>query len=409
MLAAVSVVVLLAIVAAALVFFQADDDAAPVGAPAASTGPDGVDEREAEARDQLDALATAWHRHDRQAFVDVGAEPGWGARTWSALTALDVDRFALRYVGADVPRAGSGVDSTAVVDATWRLPGWDEPVSSQLLVDFVDDGIATMRPLLGAPVPLWAVGAVRSVDVGGGATVLLLPGTSPHVRGSVTRQVELARARVEDLLPGTLDRAHPLLVVTPARSAQFAAVLGSPNGWDAIAAVATTVDGSATETVPDLVVLNPTVYGRLGPMGAQVVLAHEATHIATGAAASGAPAWVVEGFADLVALRGLGVPLRTAAGRTLATVRRDGPPRHLPGYAEFRTEAHGLGRAYEQAWLACRMLEQQYGLAATVRFAREVTDGRSLQLALRDELGTDLETVTADWRAELSRLSRVVD
>lgn len=409
MLATVSVAVLLAIVAVALVFFEADDDAAPAGTPAASTGPAGVDEREAEAREQLDALATAWRRHDRQAFVAVGADPDWGARTWTALTALDVDRFALRYVGADVPRAGSTVDSTAVVDATWRLPGWDEPVSSQLLVDFVDDGVATMRPLTGAPVPLWAVGAVRSVGVGGGATVLLLPGTSSHLSGSVTRQVDRARARVEDLLPGTLDRTHPLLVVTPARSAQFAAVLGSPHGWDAIAAVATTVDGSATDTVPDLVVLNPAVFGRLGPTGAQVVLAHEATHIATGAAASGAPAWVVEGFADLVALRGLGVPLRTAASRTLAAVRRDGPPRHLPGYAEFRTEAHGLGRAYEQAWLACRMLEQRYGLAATVRFAREVTDGRPLRLALRDELGTDLETVTADWQAELTRLSRVVD
>ena len=99
-------------------------------------------------------------------------------------------------------------------------------------------------------------------------------------------------------------------------------------------------------------------------------------------------------------------PLRVAAGQALTAVRRSGPPRTLPGTADFAVGAHGLGRAYEQAWLAFRLLGRRYGTAATVAFYDAVLAGRPVGTALRVTTGSDLAAVTAQWRAQLTRLAR---
>jgi hypothetical protein len=118
------------------------------------------------------------------------------------------------------------------------------------------------------------------------------------------------------------------------------------------------------------------------------------------------PLWVAEGFADYVALRDGAVPLRLAAAQALAAVRRSGPPGSLPGTADFAVGAHGLGRAYEEAWLAFRLLGRRHGNAATVAFYDAVRAGRPVGAALRTTTGSDVATVTAQWRAELTRLAR---
>ncbi len=407
LLALASGAVLVAVVAV-VPLLSGEDAPSPPDAPA--TIPVGADAGEVQTRDALAALTRSWARGDRAGLVADAADPSWAADTWRALAGLRVERLALDYVGADVPPARADIDVSAVVDATWRQPGWDQSVSTQLVVDIDDGAVVRFRPLLGSPVPLWACVPLRVLDLGAARLVLPPGGPAGNVARRLAAQVVAARTQVERVLPGTLGRETTrLVVVAPGGEPQFRAVLGDAGAdWDAIAAVATSVDGSVASGVPDQVVLNPTVFRRLGPVGGAVVLGHEAAHVATAAAGSSAPAWVVEGFADFVALHDAGVPLRTAAGRTLALVRRTGPPGHLPGYPEFRTEAHGLGRAYEQAWLAFRMLESRYGTSATVRFARSAIDGHPVQLVLRDQLGTDLATVTAQWRHELSRLARVV-
>ena len=90
------------------------------------------------------------------------------------------------------------------------------------------------------------------------------------------------------------------------------------------------------------VFVNPDVFGRLRTAGAQVVMSHEAVHVATDAARSTVPLWLLEGFADYVALRDVDLPISTTAGQIIRQVRRDGVPEALPGPVEFDT--HDLPR-----------------------------------------------------------------
>ena len=134
----------------------------------------------------------------------------------------------------------------------------------------------------------------------------------------------------------------------------------------------TTVDGSLRSDAPVRVFVNPTVFGRLKERGAQVVMSHEATHVATGATFASMPTWLLEGFADFVALDGAGVPVDLAARQILDRIRKDGLPGGLPTTADLDPTANGLGATYEEAWLACRFLAQEYGADRLVRFYRAV-------------------------------------
>ena len=70
-------------------------------------------------------------------------------------------------------------------------------------------------------------------------------------------------------------------------------------------------------------------------------------------------------------------------------------------------QAHGLGATYEEAWLACRFLAQEYGARAMVRFYRAVNDGASTQAAFRSVLDTSQPEFVARWRDDLARLAGV--
>ena len=140
-----------------------------------------------------------------------------------------------------------------------------------------------------------------------------------------------------------------------------------PGEYAAIAAVTSTADGSLAPDAPVHVFVNPEVFGNLKPRGAQVVMSHEAVHVATDAATSTMPLWLLEGFADYVALRDVHLPVSVTAGQIIRQVRHDGPPAQLPGPAEFDTATSHLGASYESAWLACRLLADVGGQAALVR------------------------------------------
>ena len=89
-----------------------------------------------------------------------------------------------------------------------------------------------------------------------------------------------------------------------------------------------------------------------------MVMSHEATHVATDAATTSMPLWLVEGFADYVALRDVDLPLSVSAAQVAAQVRLHGAPAELPADAEFDTGGTHLGASYEAAWLACRTLAE---------------------------------------------------
>jgi hypothetical protein len=151
--------------------------------------------------------------------------------------------------------------------------------------------------------------------------------------------------------------------------------------------------------------LNPTAFGRLGPVGAQVVLAHEATHAATRSVTTSLPAWLEEGFADYVALRDRRLSPELVARGLLGQVRRHGAPAQLPAPGAFLAGAPHVGRTYEAAWLVCQMIAQQYGQRALVRLYEQAGDvgaGPALHRVLR--IGPD--ALTRHWQTYLEGLAR---
>ncbi len=193
-----------------------------------------------------------------------------------------------------------------------------------------------------------------------------------------------------------------LVVEVPDDEEELGRVLGSePGAYGGIAAVTTTADGSLTPDAPVHIFVNPKVFDPLGPRGSQIVMSHEATHVATGAAVSSMPTWLLEGFADYVALDHVDLPVSVTASQILARVRKEGPPIRLPGKTEFDPQNQALGASYESAWLACRLLGERYGERRLIAFYRAADRAGSTVEPFRTLLGTDQRAFTRSWRAYL--------
>ncbi|QFG25796.1 hypothetical protein [Actinomadura sp. WMMB 499] len=169
------------------------------------------------------------------------------------------------------------------------------------------------------------------------------------------------------------------------------------------AALAAVTPGPGEGPGRDRVVVSPATFGRLNDLGRRVVLTHELTHVATGGARDGTtPLWLIEGFADYVGYRGTGVDVRAAAAELRREVAAGRPPARLPAADAFAGGARRLSQAYQEAWLACRMIAERYGEATLVRFYRAA--GRTpLTTALRDALGLTPARFTALWRDHLEK------
>jgi hypothetical protein len=316
---------------------------------------------------------------------------------------LRVADLTLRYVDADGALTEDG-SWTAAVDATWRFRGFDRaPARMEVLVHLREDGDRVAVTGIGGDrvSPLWLSGPLevrRTAD-----TLVMVAGSVASADGVAAR----ARAAVP-VVRRVLPQWHRGLVVeVPASVDELDRVLDADAGtYDQIAAVTTSADGSRAPDAPVHVFVNPDVFGRLGATGAQVVMSHEATHVATEAYFSTMPLWLLEGFGDYVALRDVDLPVSRSAAQVIAEVRRDGPPRALPGPAEFGTRTTHLGATYESAWLAVRLLARDGGEARLVRFYGAVDAGTSVGSALRTTFGLSLATFTRQWRGLLSHLAR---
>ena len=324
--------------------------------------------------------------------------------------ALRIGDLSLRYVdeGAQLDareqaRLGKGAWRGSV-HLEYRYDGLDEsPARLETGVVFVptEDGVRIASfGGTGLRTPLWLadrLSVVRTPE-----TLLAVAGGSPgRYAGLVSRALRQVR-RVFPSWDG------PLLVEVPRTRGQLDSALQSaPGEYDNIAAVTTTVDGSLSTGAPVRVFVNPTVFDKLKERGAQVVMSHEATHVETGATFTSMPTWLLEGFADFVALDDAGVPVDLAAGQILSRIRKDGLPRGLPTSEDLDPTANGLGATYEEAWLACRFLAQEYGTDRLVRFYEKVSSGASTREAFRSELGTTERQFVARWRADLARLAGV--
>ncbi len=156
--------------------------------------------------------------------------------------------------------------------------------------------------------------------------------------------------------------------------------------------------------VGDRVSVNPKVWPSLDALGRQVVLTHELTHVASRAdTGSQTPRWLQEGFADYVGFAGTGVPTPVIAAELGRDVRAGRLPRRLPGNRQFAGSSPRLAQAYQQGWLACRLIATRTGPAGLVRFYRQVgtstaATGPAVDHALHQVLHLSTRQFTALWR-----------
>ena len=374
---------------------------------------DSTDARAAGAATALKRLAAGLADRDRSAVTALAA-PDQESR--AALTALYANAGALRLRDLGfryVDDEAGGVDEraarrygdrawAAAVTGTWRVDGFDSG-RTQLPTRFTfaqtGKGVRIVSAGGGGDRgALWLDGPVKVAR--GGDSLVVTAGADP------ARFARLAAQAVTDVRKVLRSWQGSLVVEVPSSEAQLERVLGADKGeYSAIAAVTTTVDGSLAAGTPVHVFVNPMVFDGLGARGSQVVLSHEATHVATDASFATMPTWLLEGFADFVALDHAHIPLRTAAGQILRQVRDKGAPAGLPTAQDLDPSAQALGATYEEAWTACRYLGQRYGEATMVAFYRAVDGGLSTRAAFQRVVGTTQQAFVHDWSRDLVRLA----
>jgi hypothetical protein len=197
-----------------------------------------------------------------------------------------------------------------------------------------------------------------------------------------------------------------LVVQVPSTTAILEQMLAARRGsYDQVAAV-TWADGTNTAKAPLRIVVNPAPAGKLSDLGRQLLLAHEATHVATHSVDSPAPVWMVEGFADYIAYQAYPQARKAAAAPVLARVRNGNGPASLPDNEEFRAGTDGLELAYAEAWLACRYVADQYSPAQLTELYRELDSGSSFEQAARSVLEVNSAEFLSGWRSYLLTLAR---
>lgn len=358
------------------------------------------------AGETLQRLERGVRARDEQAVDDLATDAG--AR--KQLDSIVENAGALRLAGVSfhyLSETGQVADDggwTGSVEVAWRYAGFDRHAGrTTVAVSFGPGGgsIAGIGPYDDA-MPLWLTGPLTVRRTPDALVVAADPARKLDLYAAEAR---VAVREVRDVLGG---RAR-LVVEVPGSVDELNRAVGADSGtYDGIAAVTASSDGSQAPDSAVHVFLNPVVYGGLDRVAAQVVMTHEATHAATRAPlVPGAPLWLVEGFADYVALHDTRLPVTKTAAQITAQVRRDGLPDELPSPTEFESHAEGLGATYEAAWLACVTLADEGGQDALVRLYDAVLGGSDLESALKRYFGWSLADFTAAWRDRLAELAGV--
>ncbi len=385
------------------------------GGPPARSGGD-----PAAIQSMLDVRARAVLRHDRAAFLGT-VDPAASAfragqrRVFDNLGAVPFASWTYRLQRTGAFPLAPAADGTrrvaAQVELDYRLRDYDTaPVSSPAYVTVdlraghwyvasLSDGEPAGRRTTAQP---WDLGPVTVVR--GAASLVLGTGTAPALR---------AYARLADRAVPAVGRAWgggpPVraVVEVPGSTAQLVALLGAPPSaaptYRDIAAVTWAELRGSGAAPADRVIVNPEAFAELSPVGRQVVMAHEITHVATrDATTERTPLWLVEGFADWVGYSGTAFTPRQAAPELAADVAAGRTPRRLPSQADFTPGGPRLAQAYEESWLACRMIAGQWGSGALVRLYR-TAGGQGADAALRSALGLDTGAFEARWSAYVAK------
>lgn len=333
-------------------------------------------------------------------------------QAWAAREALGARRVELRYLGGgEVADRGDG-STEATVEVSWRpadgsgLSAAERRTSSVVfrIVPVPGDRFAVQGVRAGeGPLPVWLAGKV-TIQRPPGAVVIRIDGGDDDV--PVESMAASARSAVKRVVPGT---AGTVTVVSPHSQDQMAQLAGQKvAAVRQIAAVTTMLDGRSGKSAGTVVLLNPAVFSTMDRRASQVVLTHEATHLLTGAVGSPTESWVVEGFADFVALHDDTAALSVSAGQVLGEVAGGKVPDRLPTATDFGSTRHELGAVYESAWMVFRLLGERFGDPEIVAFYRSVLDGSDLGTALRSAFGLSPRQLTRDWRSYLTKSASAV-
>ncbi|MGW6914020.1 hypothetical protein ACWGB8_09390 [Kitasatospora sp. NPDC054939] len=343
-----------------------------------------------------------------------------GAPSHHELAALLADRAqALRTALAAAPPAELGYRTpvpgpsagpgrlSVTAELAARVAGYDAyPVVHRRRLELVHDGPGggwrvAHEEGAGGGAPLWDFGPLRAAQGRHCLVLGLADGPDPAGPAAVAdRAVPAVNA-----LWGTA-WAGRLLLELPATGDQFARLLDvRPADWADMAAVTTAAPGAPHTAPADRIVVNPEAYERLSAFGRQVVLTHEAVHVATRAdTRPWTPLWLSEGVADWTGYRDSGRTARQIAPELARDVAEGRVPTELPADAAFTAGSGGIAQAYEQSWLACDLIARRHGPERLVALYRAVGAagpgiGREqlLDRVLRAELGLGLGEFTAHW------------
>lgn len=379
-----------------------DGDAADPGTGAAtSTGPQPA--RAAAVLNQLQGALVAGDAEAAAALAPSGDEAAGRTLAAAARNAQELGLVDLTLVYGRGTSASTDGRWPALVNLGWRIPGVDRrPARTQVRAEFVVDGDRVAISELGGGdrTPVWLAGPVRVKRLGEDAVV------------AVASSLGAARAEgyldlVRDALP-TVRAAVPdwqgnVAVQVPATAAGVDEMLGKPNGtYAGIAAVTGTADGSGAPGAPVRVVINPEERG----VGERIVMTHELAHVAMGAASApgNLPAWLVEGFAEVVAVSAI-APGQRSTTEIAHLIDTEGAPTGLPRDEQFDpTTARHLRAAYEGARLACEVIVDRAGLVGLRRIYRDLEQDTAIDLALREHADLSERELVRQWRARLAGL-----
>jgi hypothetical protein len=368
----------------------------------------------------LDSLTTAVRDHDQAAFTAIlsGRDPlalRPARIIFDNLSGLSLTKltFTARTDFASLSedrRRTLGNDAwVQEVRVSWQLPDDAGTAEHTVWLTMVPVGsgaqlaAVTDRPATATPLPIWwsePVVAERS----GKATALVsatlgTPGRWADAAAAAGTAVADQVGRVAPAWSGRL------VVEVPGSRQLFEQVLGAKAGSYTQIAAVTSAEGPNPASAALRIVVNPAAAARLTDLGLGVLLAHEATHVATRSVDSPAPTWAVEGFADYVAYEAYPGARREAAAPLLAEIRKHAEPTSLPSDASFRASSRGLGLTYAKAWLACRYVAESSSPRQLDRLYRELDRGRTLEQATQTVLNESAERFVGGWRAYLLALA----
>ena len=375
----------------------------------------------------LSARAAAVRDHDRAAFAATLDDPrsGFGLRQlaqYDALAKLPLGSFGY---GTPEPAPELGADRVAQlgpqawvsrVAGHYSLAGYDtasREFESYFTVVRRDAGWRLVDDTDGGTqVQAWDLPSFTVVR--SSTTLVMGSGPASRLRPYLALG-NLAVKRVDAVW--TAPWNSRLVLVVPRTAAQMAEQVGQDK--DSVAQVAAVTDGPFDTTGragADRVVVNPGAFATLESRGQQVVVTHEATHVAIRATTDRpVPLWLSEGMADYVGYRDVGATRRQVAAALLAKVRAGSGPKSLPTAGDFDPSRTTIAPSYNAAWLAVTRIVDRYGRKALVRYylavatkpsgSSSATPDQAAAAAFRTVLGTSQGAFTKEWLGYLRGLA----